>query len=98
MQQHKQAICLICFFSLHCSFSGLIWGLSPKNKTSPAKIKQGSPALAGRGSAPSDCLWAVNAAAKVFLVQHSTILQAEFDDVSLIGAVGCGQIELAPSP
>lgn len=51
--------------------------------------------LARGRNAASYCSWPVNAAAKVFLVQHSIILQAWFDDVFLIGAVCCGQIELA---
>lgn len=34
----------------------------------------------------------VNAAAKVFLAQHSIILPVWFYHVSLIGAVGCGKL------
>lgn len=52
--------------------------------------------LANRRNAASHRSWLVNAAAKVFLVQYSIILQAWFDDVFLIGAVCCGQIELVP--
>lgn len=52
--------------------------------------------LADKRNAASCCSWPVNAAVKVFLVQHSIIRQAWFDDVLLIAAVCCGLIELAP--
>lgn len=52
--------------------------------------------LARRRNTASYCSRSANAAAKVFLVQHSIILQAWFDDVFCIGAVRSGQTELAP--
>lgn len=65
-------------------------------KMTPPKCDRNTTSLARRGNAASHRSWPVNAAAKVFSVQHSIILRAWFDDAFLIGAVRCGQIELDP--